>query len=159
MSSRSKLDDLLDRADALCRQRRVRLTPHRRTVLKLLCASEQPLSAYEILDQLRTTLKNPAPPTVYRALDFLLEQGLAHRLESLHAFIGCTHPEHPHVSQFLICSHCGGVDEMCSETMANCLRTTEQVKGFQTRRPVVELLGTCAQCADRDLSADPQVQS
>jgi Fur family zinc uptake transcriptional regulator len=113
------------------------------------------LSAYEILDQLRSSLKNPAPPTVYRALDFLLEQGLAHRLESLHAFIGCTHPEHPHASQFLICSDCGSVDEMHSEAFAQSLRTTEQSTGFQTRRPVVELLGTCAQCAHRKSATDP----
>ncbi len=152
--SSNKLDTLLDRAEALCRQRGVRLTPHRRTVLGLLCASDQPLSAYEILDRLRDTLANPAPPTVYRALDFLLEQGLAHKLESLHAYIGCSHPEHPHASQFLICSDCGSVDEMHSEEIARSLRSSGQAKGFRTRRPVVELLGTCARCDTDKPTAD-----
>lgn len=154
--SSNKLHHLLDRAEALCRERGVRLTPQRRKVLELLCASEQPLSAYEILDQMRSGHKNPAPPTVYRALDFLLQQGLAHKLESLHAFIGCAHPEHPHASQFLICSDCGSVDEMHSEEIARSLRSSGQARGFNTRHPVVELLGTCAQCANGKLPADPQ---
>jgi Fur family zinc uptake transcriptional regulator len=137
------------RAERLCRDRGVRLTPQRRTVLELLCASEKPLSAYEILDRMRATTANPAPPTVYRALDFLLEQGLAHKLESLHAFVGCSHPDHPHSSQFLICSDCGEVNELEDDAIEQGLRKAEQATGFTTIRPIVELLGTCAQCAER----------
>jgi len=109
---KQRLAEVLHRAERLCAERGARLTRQQRTVLALLCASDTPLSAYELLDRMRADIRNPAPPTVYRALDFLLEQGLAHKLESLHAFVGCTHPEHPHAGQFLICSDCGEVEEL-----------------------------------------------
>lgn len=108
---RQRLAEVLRRAEQHCAERGVRLTRQRRTVLELLCTSDTPLSAYELLDRMRTSIRNPAPSTVYRALDFLLEQGLVHKLESLHAFVGCTHPEHPHAGQFLICADCGDVAE------------------------------------------------
>jgi Fur family zinc uptake transcriptional regulator len=144
-----KLAHALRRAEQLCRERGVRLTPQRRTVLELLCASDKPLSAYEILELMRATTKNPTPPMVYRALEFLLGQGLVHKLESLHAFVGCSHPEHPHASQFLICSDCGEVSEVQNEAIVQSLRTAEKTTGFRTQHPVVELLGFCAQCADK----------
>ncbi len=144
-----ELNQVLDRAEALCQERGVRLTDQRKTVLGLLCASEKPISAYDLLDQLRDEIKNPTPPVVYRALDFLLEQGLVHKLESLHAYIGCSHPEHPHASQFLICSDCGEVAEVEDPSVAKSLKAAGQSVGFQTKRPVVELLGTCAQCKSK----------
>lgn len=147
-----KTEDLalvLERAEALCRERGVRLTDQRRRVLELLCVSDRPLSAYELLEQMRGIVKNPAPPTVYRVLDFLLEQGLVHKLESLHAYIGCAHPEHPHASQFLICDDCGEVAEVEDPSVAESLRIAGKARGFFTRRPVVELLGTCAQCRSK----------
>lgn len=143
---RKKLADVLHRAEQLCSERGARLTTQRRTVLELLCASDKPLSAYEILDRMRVTTKNPAPPTVYRALEFLLDQGLVHKLESLHAFVGCSHPAHPHSSQFLICSNCGEVSEMESEAIVQSLHAAEKATGFKTKHPVVELLGTCLEC-------------
>ena len=139
------------RAEALCRERGVRLTEQRKTVLRLLCVSDKPLSAYELLDRMRGVVKNPAPPTVYRALDFLLEQGLVHKLESLHAYVGCTHPDHPHASQFLICDDCGEVAEVEDASLAKSLKAAGKAIGFRTKRPIVEVLGTCAQCnAKRD---------
>ena len=140
------LSHVLERAESLCHERGVRLTEQRKTVLELLCASDKPLSAYELLERMRGVVKNPAPPTVYRALDFLLEQGLVHKLESLHAFVGCSHPDHPHASQFLICDDCGEVAEVEDPTVSSSLKAAGKAKGFRTKRPVVELLGTCAQC-------------
>ena len=144
------LSDVVQRAEALCQERGVRLTEQRKSVLQLLCASDKPLSAYELLDRMRGTVKNPAPPTVYRALDFLLEQGLVHKLESLHAYVGCTHPEHPHASQFLICDDCGEVSELEDPSVANSLQAAGKAIGFRTKRPVVELLGTCARCTKKE---------
>jgi len=141
-----ELAHVLKRAEDLCRERGVRLTDQRRTVLQLLCVSDKPLSAYELLDRMRGVVKNPAPPTVYRALDFLLEQGLVHKLESLHAYVGCAHPDHPHASQFLICDDCGEVAEVEDATVAKSLKAAGKAIGFRTKRPVVELLGTCARC-------------
>jgi Fur family zinc uptake transcriptional regulator len=109
-------------------------------VLRLLCGSDQPLSAYELLDRIRATVKNPAPPTVYRARDLLLEQGLAHKLESLHAFVGCAHPEHRHASQLPICGDCGEVAEVEDPNIAKSLLAAGRALGFRTKRPVVELL-------------------
>lgn len=122
-------------------------------VLELLCAADKPLSAYELLDRMRDSIRKPAPPTVYRALDFLLEQGLAHKLESLHAFVGCSHPDHPHSSQFLICADCGEVSELESEAVMRSLQSAAKTTGFETKRPVIELLGTCAQCARKPQDA------
>ena len=140
------LSHILAHAEALCHERGVRLTEQRKTVLQLLCMSDKPLSAYELLERMRGVVKNPAPPTVYRALDFLLEQGLVHKLESLHAYIGCSHPDHPHASQFLICDDCGEVAEVEDPSVANSLKAAGKAIGFRTKRPVVELLGICAQC-------------
>jgi Fur family zinc uptake transcriptional regulator len=140
------LQRALETAAALCARRGVRFTAQRRRVLELVCRAERPIGAYEILDQLREGA-TAAPPTVYRALDFLLEQGLIHKLETLHAFIGCTHPEHPHASQFLICSDCGRVRELESEAIAGGLQSLEQETGFRPQRPVVEVIGTCARCS------------
>jgi Fur family zinc uptake transcriptional regulator len=142
----------MTRAEALCRARGARLTEQRRMVLRLLFASDKPVSAYELLDRMRATVKNPAPPTVYRALDFLLEQGLIHKLESLHAYVGCTDPEHPHTSQFLICGDCGEVAEVEDPSIAKSLQAAGKAAGFRTERPVVELLGTCAQCTAKRVS-------
>ena len=147
--NKKQLSRVLKHAEALCFERGVRLTEQRRAVLRLLCESGKPLGAYELLDRMRATLKNPAPPVVYRALDFLLEQGLVHKLESLHAYVGCTHPEHPHASQFLICGDCGEVAEVEDPSIANSLQAAGRAVGFHTKRPVVELLGTCAQCAEK----------
>jgi Fur family zinc uptake transcriptional regulator len=149
MKKRSSVDCFLERAEALCRVKQVRLTDQRKTVLRLLFESDRPLSAYELLDRMREVVANPAPPTVYRALDFLVEQGLAHKLESLHAYVECRHPEQPHDSQFLICSDCGEVAEVDDPGIEDGLRAAEKAAGFSTNRPVVELLGICADCGAR----------
>ena len=143
----------LAQAERLCADRGVRLTTQRRAVLELLLASDRPLTAYVILDQLRESGFKPAPPMVYRALDFLMQHGLIHKLESMHAYLGCEHPDHPHESQFLVCSECGDVREMERRDVAESLRSAEAAVGFKTDRAVIELLGTCAQCAHRDSGA------
>lgn len=133
-------------AERLCRERGVRLTPQRKQVLQLITESDKPLGAYDLLERMRNDTRRPAPPTVYRALDFLLEQGLIHRIESLHAFVGCPHPEHPHAGQFLVCTGCGQVDEVCEGHLGRELEQEVRRAGFCPKRPVVELLGLCADC-------------
>ncbi len=139
------LERVLARAEALCARRGVRLTRQRRRVLEVVCRAARPIGAYEILDLIRDGAP-AAPPTVYRALDFLLEQGLIHKIETLHAFVGCSHPEYPHGSQFLICAECGDVTEVEDETLAGSLRSVAAQSGFHPTRPVIEVLGTCAEC-------------
>lgn len=140
---------IMEHAEALCRARGVRLTSQRRRVLGILCESERPLGAYEILAEMGGNGRAHAPPTVYRALDFLLEQGLVHKLESLHAFVGCNHPEHPHCGQFLICSGCGEVTEIEHHEIDSSLREAAYATGFQPERRVVEIIGTCRHCAPK----------
>lgn len=143
---RQLLEKVLAKAQALCAERGVRLTAQRRRVLEIVCSANRPMGAYEILDLIRDGAP-AAPPTVYRALDFLLEQGLVHKLETLHAFVGCTHPDHPHSSQFLICAECGDVTELEDEAIAGSLRSVAAETGFEPQRPIVEVIGTCAACA------------
>ena len=148
------LSQVLERAEALCHERGARLTEQRKAALQLLCVAEKPLSAYDLLERMRGVVRNPAPPTVYRALNFLLEQGLVHRLETLNAYVGCAHPDHPHAGQFLICDDCGEVAEVEDPSVARSLNAAGKEIGFRTRRPVVELLGTCAQCSSEKDDTD-----
>lgn len=144
---KASVSDVISSAEDICRARGVRLTAQRKSVLALLIASEKPMTAYDLLDQMREIMKNPAPPTVYRALDFLLKQGLIHKLESLHAYVSCSHPDHGHASQFLICDDCGDVAEVEDPALSKGLKQASESLGFQTKRPIIELLGTCADCA------------
>ena len=148
--SGSAVARVLRHAESLCQRRGARLTRQRRLVLEMLLASARPLGAYEILDDLRGRVAGAAPPTVYRALDFLLEHGLAHKLESLHAYVGCTHPDHPHTSQFLICTQCGDVTELEDQGVVQSLCEVASATGFRAKRRIVELTGTCARCIDRN---------
>ena len=139
---------VFERAEAICLERGVRLTKQRKTVLQQLCSSNKPLSAYELLERMRSDFKNPSPPTVYRALDFLMEQGLAHKIESLNAYVGCAHPGHTHTTQFLICVSCGEVVEVENHCINDSLNEASQAVGFCTKKPVIELLGTCEKCSE-----------
>lgn len=140
---------IVRRAEELCRVRGARLTDQRRKVLEILCGGDRPMGAYEILDAMRDLVPGAAPPTVYRALEFLRDQGLVHKLETLHAYVGCNHPEHPHSGQFLICAECGGVKELEDEGIAHSLGTAVAERGFKAKRRVVEVIGTCARCAHK----------
>ena len=137
-------------AEGYCGRSGLRLTELRHRVLELIWANHQPVGAYHLLEQLNNDGRKAAPPTVYRSLDFLLEHGLIHRISSLNAFVGCSHPGHPHAGQFLICTDCGKVNEISEEVLGSGLRQVARTAGFHTRKPVVELLGTCAHCGRRD---------
>jgi Fur family zinc uptake transcriptional regulator len=139
--------DALDMAEAVCTKSGARLTPLRRRVLELVWNSHRPVGAYAILDELREGDRGAAPPTVYRALDFLMEQGLIHRIESLNAFVGCDHPEDRHVSQFLICTNCNAAVEIEDRGIANAVKKSAAEAGFAVNRFTVELQGTCPACA------------
>lgn len=152
-STESSVSEIVRQAERLCRERGVRLTRQRRRVLELICRADKPQGAYDILATIQRRQPRAAPPTVYRALDFLLEQGLIHKLETLHAFVGCNHPDHPHASQFLICSQCGDVKELDNHLIADSLVEAAQASGFEPSRPVVELTGTCAGCREPEEGA------
>ena len=139
---------LLDRADGLCARRGARLTDLRRQVLGLILEARAPMGAYDLLESLRGHRRGAAPPTVYRALDFLMAQGLIHRVERLSAFVGCVAgDDHVHAAQFLICRSCGAVDEVDDHAVAAALGQAAAAKGFTPGHATVEVEGTCAGCA------------
>lgn len=136
----------LDKAAALCRDRGVRLTPIRRRVLELVWREYRPVGAYDILEVLKQEHRGAAPPTVYRALDFLLTQGLVHRIESLNAFAACRYPDKPHVAEFFVCARCGAVAELKSERAeAEVMRSAREM-GFRPHTCVIEVKGVCPRC-------------
>lgn len=133
-------------AERLCQERGVRLTVLRRRVLEIIWSHARPLGAYAILDVLRGDGRAGAPPTVYRALDFLLEQGLIHRLASLNVFTGCCQPDHRHGGQFLICKDCGRVDELSNTEVESLLNGEAAARGFEVWTQMIEVLGRCPDC-------------
>jgi len=139
--------DALRHAEALCDQRSQRLTPTRRQVLEVLLSSHKPLGAYEIIDRAAKHGTRHAPITVYRALDFLIENGLAHRIESRNAFIACVHRHgSDDLMVFLICERCGEVGEAPSQMVADSLKAATRAAGFAPKAPVIEITGICANC-------------
>ncbi|MET0610379.1 Fur family transcriptional regulator [Pseudomonas caspiana] len=137
----------LSEADTLCAQKGLRLTALRRRVLELVWQSHKPLGAYDILAVLsEEDGRRAAPPTVYRALDFLLENGLVHRIASLNAFTGCNHPTHVHQGQFLICRECHAAIELQSPTISEAVTTAAADVGFAVEGQTVEIIGVCSGC-------------
>ena len=141
--------DAIAHAEQVCAKRAQKFTPIRRQVLQALLSSHRPLGAYEVIDELAKAMPRPAPITVYRALDFLMENGLVHRIESRNAFLACINnhaTDAPVV--FLICEHCGAVGEAPSAAVADSLNAAAKSAGFTPKAPVIEVTGVCAHCRD-----------
>lgn len=142
--------DALAHAERLCEARAQRLTPVRRQVLQSLLGSHKPLGAYEIIDRTAQDGARHAPITVYRALDFLMEQGFVHRIESRNAFMACGHThESGEMVVFLICEHCGAVGEAPSKAVADSLKAAARSAGFAPKAPVIEISGVCSHCREK----------
>lgn len=140
-------DKLLAQAEQLCQQRNVRLTPQRQEVLRLMAQQPGAISAYDLLDLLRVSEPQAKPPTVYRALDFLLEQGFIHRVESNNSYVLCHHiEESSHTSALFICDRCGQVTERQTEGVEETLQQLARQAGFALRHSVVEAHGLCSGC-------------
>lgn len=124
-----------------------RLTEPRRYVLEIIARARKPVGAYEILDQLSKKLENPKPPTAYRALDFLLEHGFIHRIESLNAYVTCETDHHHDGSQFMICNQCGKVIETHLCSLPESFQKRIAGEGFKPSYWNIEIHGSCAACA------------
>ncbi len=138
----------LAEAQRICREHNGRLTEQRKRVLELVWRSHKPVGAYVILEQLRAEGFNGAPPTVYRALEFLLEHGLIHRIESLNAYTGCAHPGAQHTGQFLICSRCQQVAELDDPKVNRAINGSAARHGFEADHQVIEIRGLCPRCQE-----------
>ena len=128
--------------------RGLRLTPLRREVLELVASAGKPAKAYDLLDRLREKHGNAAPPTVYRALDFLLENGFIHKLESINAYVSCHHPAEAHQVPFLICDKCQCAQEVCDERVAELIEAQAKAFGFRPQAQTLEVHGICKNCRE-----------
>lgn len=133
-------------AEKFCAENGHRLTDPRRHVLTIIAAAKKPIVAYDILARLATYLDNPKPPTAYRAIEFWVEQGFVHRIESLNAYTLCREDHHHHGSQFLICDMCGDVTETHLCHLPDSLQGKASENGFTVTDWNLELHGQCAAC-------------
>lgn len=137
---------VIEEVEQRCARDQLRLTPTRRRVLELVLQADGPVKAYDLLEQLKSRQPNAAPPTVYRALEFLLENHFIHRLETLNAFVSCFHPRHRHQGQFLICEDCGAVRELAENRLSSDLARLAREADFVPKHQVLEVYGTCSDC-------------
>ncbi len=142
--------DALARAEDVAEQRGVRLTPVRRRALEILLEAHRAMGAYEVLERLAADGFGHQPPVAYRALDFLVENGLVHRIRRLNAFAACMHPGVAHAPVFLICRSCDAVAETGGDAVRAALEQVATAQGFVIERANVEALGLCPACAGKD---------
>jgi Fur family transcriptional regulator, zinc uptake regulator len=142
--------NMLDQAEKICRGRGGRLTRQRRIVLTKLLEADHPLTAYELLDLIKPSDASITPASIYRSLDFLVEMGLVHRLESTRSFVACEHPDHPHAGQFLVCRECGMVVEAEDTRIVRATRNLGERHGFTLDYRTVELIGLCGTCRSEE---------
>ena len=138
--------DALSRAEAVIADRGLRLTPVRRRTLEILLEDHRALGAYDVLNRLAAEGFGNQPPVAYRALEFLQEQGLAHRIRRLNAFTACMHPGEAHAPCFLICRSCNVVSEAPAAPVLAALQAAADASGFQIERSNIEALGLCPSC-------------
>jgi len=144
----------LNDAEAICAAKGARLTKLRRKVLELVWASHRPVGAYDLLRDLSQEKTNAAPPTVYRALEFLQEHGLVHRISSLNAFVGCPSPDVSHSGEFLICRACGAAGEVLDEQIGETIARSAANQGFLVEQKTIEVIGLCPHCRNQEGSAN-----
>ena len=133
-------------AEGQCASDGLRFTPVRRKALEVLLQEHRAIGAYEMLDRLRDEGFGSQPPVAYRALEFLVAHGFAHKIEKLNAFVACGHTGEDHSPAFLICRKCGSVAEADAFTKRSAIGRTAKAVGFQIERTVVEVEGLCPEC-------------
>lgn len=144
---RDRVASALRFAENACDERGVQFTPIRRAVFETLLQFERPTGAYDLIQALEDKLgRKLAPPTVYRALDFLLEQKFVARIETKNAFIPCAHPDHEHTCVFFICATCGHSAEVENDKVEALFEKDAAALGFRIGKRVIEMQGTCATC-------------
>lgn len=145
----------LDDAKAYCLARGARFTPLREEVYKLILTAAKPMGAYDLISALQLSRQNDAtkkrtniaPPTIYRSLDFLLNEGLIHQLSSMNAYVPCCHPRAAHAAAFLICQHCEKVEECSNLPVDEIMNFATNDAKFTVERSVIELKGICRDCS------------
>ncbi|ANT62797.1 Fur family transcriptional regulator [Salipiger sp. CCB-MM3] len=137
-------------AESYCADKRLQFTAARRRVLEILLDEHKALGAYEILDRLKREGRGSQPPVAYRALDFLVTHGFAHRVERLNAYVACAHPCETHFPAFMICRVCDSVAEATSAPSKGLLGAAARDAGFRIEQTVVEAIGVCPACIEAE---------
>ena len=137
----------IQEAEQYCQENGLNFTPVRRKVLEILLQKNTAIGAYEILDLLREAGFKNQPPVAYRALDFLVQNGFAHKIEQLNSFIGCTHPGKDHSPAFMICRNCDSVSEEEALIRNFSVSQIASKAGFTVEKAVIEARGLCHSCA------------
>ncbi len=141
------IEEALEQARRVCEKGGERFTDLRRQVFEIVWAGHKPVKAYDLLSELASKRSGVAPPTVYRTLDFLQSLGLVHKLESLNAYLGCSHPEDEHQGQFLICESCEEVRELEFASFSDSIAQVEKAQDFRIKHMTVEFFGVCSKCS------------
>jgi len=142
------VENSIQQAEQYCQENGLNFTPVRRKVLEILLKKNTAIGAYEILDLLREAGFKNQPPVAYRALDFLVQNGFAHKIEQLNSFIGCTHPGKDHSPAFMICRNCDSVSEEEALIRNFSVSQIASKAGFTVEKAVIEARGLCHSCAD-----------
>ena len=140
------IESAMREAELICQEKGLRFTELRREVLRLIWLSHVPAKAYDILEKLKGKAWSAKPPTVYRALDFLQETGLVHKLDSINAYIGCSHPREHNGCYFLICTDCKEAKECCSPELTDAIELAWTKNSFRPKKVTLEVLGQCGEC-------------
>ena len=142
----SCINQALNSAEKICKKKSIRLTPIRKRIFELVWSNHKAVGAYELLETLHLENPKAKPVTIYRALDFLLEAGLIHKVESLNAFIGCLKPEIAHNSVLLICNNCHQTDEIEAQAVYENICQIAKQNAFSPQNITFELHGFCQAC-------------
>lgn len=142
------ISSAIQEAETLCKTRETRLTPIRRKILELVWQSHSPSKAYDILSRFRHEIPSAEPPTIYRALDFLLKERFIHKIEHLNAYIGCMHPQSSDSCFFLICKNCHHIQELSKPALSDTIAQTLNEHFFSVQHVSLEIQGLCKACKD-----------
>ena len=141
------IDEALKKAEIICNKKGVKLTKLRQKVLTLILKNHGYVKAYDLLNDLKKNDASAKPPTVYRSLDFLMEHGFIHKIQSLNAFVGCSHPDEHEDCYFLICKECKNIEECCSNTVKKVLTSTSGKNNFSPNQVTLEITGISQDCS------------
>ena len=142
------IDTALKEAKDICKDKELRFTEIREFILRMVWENHKPTKAYELLDKIPSMDYSPQPPTVYRALDFLLNNGFIHKINSLNAFVGCSHPLKHSECYFMICRNCDEIKECCDDKITNAIRQTLDSNQFSHKNIAIEISGNCHECSE-----------
>lgn len=142
----SCINDSIAQAELICNEKNIRFTDLRKKVFLIILQNHQPAKAYDVLDQLQKDDASAKPSTVYRTLDFLMENGIIHKLHSSNSYVACSHPEKHNRCYFLICNNCNEIKECCDENLTKAVNDVTDGLHFEAQNTIIEISGVCEVC-------------